>query len=84
MSGARILLAGVNIEIIGEIEILQALAASVSVGERDSAEFQHQAEASLALQRRGNIVLIHRDLQQLVNTFVPRPAIGGYAAVQGK
>ncbi len=37
----------------------------------DFAEFQRQAEVSLALQQRGNIVLIERNMQQLVNTFVP-------------
>jgi PAS domain S-box-containing protein len=71
MSEARILSAGVDREIIGEIERLQALAASPSLRQGDFAEFQRQAEASLALQQRGNIVLIDRNLQQLVNTFVP-------------
>jgi hypothetical protein len=71
MSEARILSAGVDREIIGEIERLQALAASPSLRQGDFAEFQRQAEASLALQHRGNIVLIDRDMQQLVNTFVP-------------
>src|SRR5712671_547866 len=71
MSEARILSAGVEREIIGEIERLQALAASPSLRQGDFAEFQRQAEASLALQQRGNIVLIDRNMQQLVNTFVP-------------
>jgi hypothetical protein len=71
MSEARILSAGVDREIIGEIERLQALAASPSLRQGDFAEFQRQAEASLALQQRGNIVLIDRNKQQLVNTFVP-------------
>ena len=71
MSEARILSAGVDREIIGEIERLQALAASPSLRQGDFAEFQRQAEASLALQQRGNIVLIDRNMQQLVNTFVP-------------
>src|SRR5215470_17414377 len=71
MSEARILSAGVDRVIIGEIERLQALAASPSLRQGDLAEFQRQAEASLALQQRGNIVLIDRDMQQLVNTFVP-------------
>jgi PAS domain S-box-containing protein len=71
MSEARILLAGVDREIIGEIERLQALAASPSLRQGDFAEFQRQAEASLALQQRGNIVLIDRNMQQVVNTFVP-------------
>jgi PAS domain S-box-containing protein len=68
---ARILSAGVDRVIIGEIERLQALAASPSLRRGDFAEFQRQAEASLAFQRRGNIVLIDRNMQQLVNTFVP-------------
>jgi PAS domain S-box-containing protein len=71
MSEARILSAGVDRVIIGEIERLQALAASPSLRHGDLAEFQRQAEASLALQQRGNIVLIDRNMQQLVNTFVP-------------
>jgi PAS domain S-box-containing protein len=71
MSEARILSAGVDREIIGEIERLQGLAASPSLRHGDFAEFQRQAEASLALQQRGNIVLIDRNMQQLVNTFVP-------------
>ena len=71
MSEARILSAGVDREIIGEIERLQGLAASPSLRQGDFAEFQHQAEVSLALLQRGNIVLIDRNMQQLVNTFVP-------------
>ncbi len=71
MSEARILSAGVDREIIGEIERLQGLAASPSLRQGDFAEFRRQAEASLAFQRRGNIVLINRNMQQLVNTFVP-------------
>src|SRR6266404_1747808 len=71
MSEARILSAGVDRVIIGEIERLQALAASPSLRQSDFAEFQRQAEASLALLQSGNIVLIDRNMQQLVNTFVP-------------
>jgi PAS domain S-box-containing protein len=71
MSEARILSAGVDREIISEIERLQALAASPSLRQGDFAEFQRQAEASLAFQQRGNIVLIDRNMRQLVNTFVP-------------
>src|SRR5262249_11233510 len=37
----------------------------------DFAEFQRQAEASLALRQSGNIVLIDRNMQQVVNTTVP-------------
>jgi hypothetical protein len=71
MSEAGTLSANVDRQIIGEIERLQALAASPSLRQGDFAEFQHQAEASLALLQIGNIVLIDRDRQQLVNTFVP-------------
>jgi PAS domain S-box-containing protein len=71
MSEARTLSAGVDRQIIGEVERLQALAASPSLRQGDFAEFQHQAEASLALLQIGNIVLINRNMQQLVNTFVP-------------
>jgi PAS domain S-box-containing protein len=71
ISEARILSAGVDREIIGEIERLQTLAASPSLRQGEFAEFQRQAEASLALQQHGNIVLIDRNMQQLVNTFVP-------------
>jgi PAS domain S-box-containing protein len=68
---AGTLSANVDREIIGEIERLQALAASPSLRQGDLAEFQHQAEASLALSRSGNIVLIDRNMQHLVNTAVP-------------
>jgi hypothetical protein len=68
---ARTLSANVDGEIIGEIERLQALAASPSLRQGDFADFQHQAVASLALRRSGNIVLIDRNMQQLVNTAVP-------------
>jgi PAS domain S-box-containing protein len=71
MSEARILSAGVDREIIGEIEKLQALAASPSLRQGDFAEFQRQAEASLVLRQSGNIMLIDRDMQQLVNTWMP-------------
>src|SRR5215470_1537014 len=71
MSEARVLSAGVDRVIIGEIERLQALAASPSLRQGDLAEFQRQAEASLAFLQIGNIVLINRNMQQLVNTFVP-------------
>ncbi len=68
---ARTLSAKVDSEIIGEIERLQALAASPSLRQGDFADFQHQAQASLALRRSGNIVLIDRNMQQLVHTAVP-------------
>jgi PAS domain S-box-containing protein len=68
---ARTLSANVDREIIGEIERLQALAASQSLLHGDFAEFQRQAEAALGLPQIGNIVLIDRDMRQLVNTRVP-------------
>jgi PAS domain S-box-containing protein len=68
---ARTLSENVDSEIIGEIERLQALATSPSLRQGDFADFQHQAEASLALRRSGNIVLIDRNMQQLVHTAVP-------------
>jgi len=68
---ARTLSANVDNEIMGEIERLQALAASPSLRQGDFADFRHQAEASLALRRRGNIVLIDRNMQLLVHTAVP-------------
>src|SRR6266436_3392872 len=68
---ARTLSANVDREVIGEIERLQALATSPSLRHGDFADFQHQAQASLAMRRSGNIVLIDRNMQQLVNTAVP-------------
>jgi PAS domain S-box-containing protein len=81
MSEARSLSADVDREIIGEIERLQALAASPSLRRGDFAEFQRQAEASLALRQSGNIVLIDRNMQELVNTWVPFRRHLGTAAV---
>jgi PAS domain S-box-containing protein len=68
---ARTLSANVDREIKGEIERLQALAASLSLREGNFAEFQRQAEAALGLPQSGNIVLIDRNMRQLVNTRVP-------------
>ncbi len=71
MSEARTSSANVDREIIGEIERLQALAASRSLRQGDFAEFERQAEASLAMRQSGNIMLIDRNMRQLVNTWVP-------------
>jgi PAS domain S-box-containing protein len=71
MSEARTLSAGVDREIIGEIERLQALAASPSLRQADFAEFQRQAEASLAMRQSGNIMLVDRNMRQFVNTWGP-------------
>jgi PAS domain S-box-containing protein len=68
---ARTLSANIDREVTGEIERLQGLAAAPSLRQGDFAEFQRQAQASLALHRSGNIVLIDRNMQQLVNTAVP-------------
>jgi PAS domain S-box-containing protein len=68
---AGTLSANVDREIIGEIERLQALAASLSLRQGDFAEFQRQAEAALGLPQSGNIVLIDPNMRQLVNTRVP-------------
>ena len=70
-SEARTLSAEVDREIIGEIGRLEALAASPSLRQGDFASFQRQAEASLALRQSGNIMLVDRDMRQLVNTWVP-------------
>jgi PAS domain S-box-containing protein len=68
---ARILSADVDREIIGEIETLLALRASPSLRQGDFAEFHRQAEAALAFRQSGNIVLVDRSMQELVNTGVP-------------
>jgi PAS domain S-box-containing protein len=81
MGEARTLSTDVDREIIGEIERLQALAASPSLRRGDFAEFQRQAEASLALRQSGNIVLIDRNMQELVNTWVPFRSHLGKAGV---
>jgi PAS domain S-box-containing protein len=63
--------AEIDRKIIGETETLQSLAASPSLRHGDFVEFRRQAEASLGLRRSGNIVLIDRSMQQVVNTAVP-------------
>jgi hypothetical protein len=52
MSEARMISAEVDREIIGKIERLQAFAASPSLREGAFAEFQRQAEASLAFRAK--------------------------------
>jgi PAS domain S-box-containing protein len=81
MSEAHTLSAEVDREIIGEIKRLQALAASPSLRHGDFAEFRRQAEASLAVDQSGNIVLIDRTMQQLVNLWAPLGTPLGKAAV---
>src|SRR5713226_129850 len=68
---ARSLSVAIDREIVGEIERLQALAASPSLRQGDFAAFQRQAEASLAMRQSGDIMLIDRNMQQLVDTWVP-------------
>src|SRR5260370_2372589 len=93
VSEAHTLSADVDREITGEIKRLQALAASPSLPQGDFAEFQRQAEASLALRQSGNIVLLDRNMRQLVNIWVPfgtpletaaGPEPAGRAAPTGK
>jgi PAS domain S-box-containing protein len=81
MSQAGTLAANVDRQIIGEIERLQALAASPSLRQANFAEFQRQAEVALALLQIGNIVIIDRNMQELVNTWVPFGSHLGKAAV---
>jgi PAS domain S-box-containing protein len=71
LSEAQTLSAEVDHEIIGEIGRLQALASSPPLRQGDFAMFQGQAETLLALGHSGNIILIDRNMQQLVNTRVP-------------
>ena len=71
MNEARTLSAEVDHEISGEIARLQALAAAPSLRRGDFAAFRRQAEAIATLRRSGNIVLIDRNMQQLVNTSAP-------------
>ena len=68
---ARTLSANIDRYIIGEIERMQALAASPSLRRGDFAEFQQQAEAALTLRQSGSIVLIDRNMAQLLNTREP-------------
>jgi PAS domain S-box-containing protein len=71
MSEARTVSDDVDREINGGIESLQALAVSPSLRQGDFAAFQRQAEDLLAFRRGGNIMLVDRNMQQIVNTWVP-------------
>jgi hypothetical protein len=71
MNEARTLPAEVDHEISVEIERLQALAAAPSLRRGDFAALRRQAEAIAALRQSGNIVLIDRNLRQLVNASAP-------------
>jgi PAS domain S-box-containing protein len=68
MGRADKLSADVDREIVGEIEKLRALAASSSLRQGDLAEFKRQAEASLTQRQSGNIALVDRNMQELVDT----------------
>jgi PAS domain S-box-containing protein len=68
---AQTLSEDVDRQITGEIESLQALAGSPSLRQDDFAAFQRQAEAWLAFRQAGNIMLVDRNMQQVVNTWVP-------------
>jgi PAS domain S-box-containing protein len=68
---AHTLSSDVDRQIIGEIESLQALAGSPSLREGDFAAFQRQAEAWLSFRQGSNIMLVDRNMQQVVNTWVP-------------
>jgi PAS domain S-box-containing protein len=67
----RTLSGEVDREIVSEIESLQALAVSPSLRQGDFAAFQRQAEALLAFRQGHNIMLVDRNMQQIVNTWVP-------------
>jgi PAS domain S-box-containing protein len=83
LSEARVVSAEIDRQIVAEVEKLHALAVSPSLRQGDFAGFQHQAEAALSVGRSGNIVLIDRDMRQLVNTWVPYGTPMPKAIVQG-
>jgi PAS domain S-box-containing protein len=70
MSETRTVSAEIDRQIVEEIEKLWALAASPSLRQGDFAAFQYQAEAAQAEHHGGTIVLIDRDMTQIVNTVV--------------
>jgi PAS domain S-box-containing protein len=84
MDHVRTLSADVDREIMGEIETLEALAASPSLQRGDFAAFQRQAEAPLTLRQSGNIVLYDRNALQIVNTSVPFGTPMPQAAIQAQ
>jgi PAS domain S-box-containing protein len=71
LNEARIVSAEIDRQIVAEIEKLKGLAASPSLRQGDFAAFQRQAEAALSVRHSGNIMLIDRDMKQLVNTWLP-------------
>ena len=68
---ARAVATELDRQITGETEKLRALAASPSLRRGDFEEFQRQAEAGLSQRTKGTIVLIDRDMDQIVHTRVP-------------
>jgi PAS domain S-box-containing protein len=68
---AHSLSAKVDREISAETERLQELAASPPLRQGDFAAFQRQAEASPVSRQSGHVVLIDRNMRQLVNTGGP-------------
>jgi PAS domain S-box-containing protein len=78
---AHTLSAEVDREIISEIERLQVLAASPALRDGDFAEFRRQAEASLTLHQSGGILLIDRNMRQLVKAGRPLGTAPENAAV---
>jgi PAS domain S-box-containing protein len=68
---AQTLSSDIDRQLIGEIQSLQALALSPSLHKGDFGAFQRQAEDSLVLHPGGNIMLVDRNMQQIVNTWVP-------------
>ncbi len=70
MKEAQTLSAEVDHAINAKIERLQGLATAPSLRRGDLAEFQRQAEAPLATGHSGNVMLLDRDMRQLVNTWV--------------
>jgi PAS domain S-box-containing protein len=68
MHEARAVSAEYDRQIEGEINRLKALAASPSLRQGKFAVFRRQAEASLGAHQDGNIMLVDRDMKELVNT----------------
>lgn len=62
--------AAIDQEMIGEIEMLQNLAASPSLHDGNLSEFQRQAETTIVPRYRGDIVLFDLSGEQLVNSRV--------------
>lgn len=68
---ARSLSDAIDREIQGELETLEALAASPSLAVGDFAAIHRQALSALVVRQQGAILLFDRDRRELVNTWVP-------------